>query len=106
MVFSQISPLKRRDQTGYLELIKLTKEYFGLDILACFERLSKPCNIIELIYIEAKRCLVEKDLYTFQQEAYRVNARLNKFVSDVITEARVDQTTKEFLTETLSVVLN
>lgn len=106
MVFSQVSILKNRNKTGYPELIKLIKLYFGFDLLAYFSNLEKPCDIIELMYIEAKRYLVEKDLYSFQTEAYKVNAKLNKFVKDRIKEARVDQTTAEFLMETCTTVLN
>lgn len=29
-----------------------------------------------LVYLRAKRNLVEKDLYSFQKEAFRVNAKL------------------------------
>jgi hypothetical protein len=33
-------------------------------------------NIIQLIYLRAKRNLVERDLYRFQQEAFKVNSKL------------------------------
>lgn len=106
MAFTQVSVLKDRNKTGYPELIKLIHEYFGFDLLACMEQCSRQCDIIELMYIEAKKNLVEKDLLTFQNEAYRVNAKLNKFVSDQINRGLADQAQQDFLRETLSVVLN
>jgi hypothetical protein len=65
-----------------------------------------PQKTICLVYLRAKRNLVEKDLYSFQTEAYKVNSKLWGFVKDKVTEARVDQATASFLRETLSVVLN
>lgn len=105
-VFNQFHTIKGRTKTGYPSLHKVMMEYFGFSPFAQPELVTQAVDIIELIYIEAKRRLVEKDLYTFQTDAYKVNARLNKFVSDRITEARVDQATADFLKETLSVVLN
>jgi hypothetical protein len=106
LLFNQLLTLKGRNKTGYVTLMETLKAQFGLDLLAQFALLAKPVDIIELIYTEAKRRLVEKDLYTFQSDAYKVNSKLNKFVSDKITGAGVDQATGEFLKETLSVVLN
>jgi hypothetical protein len=63
-------------------------------------------DIICLIYLRAKRNLVEKDLQTFQREAFRVNAKLWRFVKVRVKEARVDHATADFLMETLSTVLN
>lgn len=109
MVFNQVSILKNRNKTGYPELLSVISEYFGLNLLASWELFNskfQPCDIIELIYIEAKKNLVEKDLTTFQSEAYRINNRLNKFVNDRIDKGVTDQATQDFLRETLSVVLN
>lgn len=61
---------------------------------------------INLAYLRAKRNLVEKDLYSFQKQAYVVNAKLWKYVNDKIKGTRADQATQSFLRETLSVVLN
>jgi hypothetical protein len=63
-------------------------------------------EIINLIFLRAKRNLVEKDLSQFQREAYRVNAKLWTFVKDHVKGARVDSTTANFLLETVSTVLN
>jgi hypothetical protein len=68
--------------------------------------ITSPIDIIELIFIEAKRNLVEKDLSTFQTDAYKVNAKLNRYVQERIEKACADQATREFLKETLSTVLN
>jgi len=93
-VFNWILTLKGKNKTGYLGLRDSLLKHFGLDL---FERVLKtPIDIIELIYIESKKYLVEKDLYSFQKDAYVVNARLNKIVQDRITEACADQATSEF----------
>jgi hypothetical protein len=105
-VFNWILTLKGQSKTGYIGLVESLKMNFGLNILEHVDLINLPVDIIELIYIESKRYLVEKDLYTFQKDAYVVNARLNKFVQDRITEARADQATSEFLKETLSTCLN
>lgn len=105
-VFNWLLPVKGRIKTGYLSLNLSLKENFGLDLYDRLAYLNQPVDIIELIYTESKRNLVEKDLYSFQTDAYKVNSKLNKFVKDKITEALVDQTTADFLKETLSVVLN
>lgn len=103
-VFNWTLTLKSRNKTGYLGLHESLLKQFGLNL---FERtISGPVDIIELIYTESKKYLVEKDLYTFQKDAYIVNDKLNKMVSDRITEACADRATSEFLKETLSVVLN
>jgi hypothetical protein len=63
-------------------------------------------DIINLMYLRARRNLVEKDLSSFQTQAYKVNAKLWGFVKRKIKEAGVDHSTEAFLMETLSVVLN
>jgi len=105
-VFNQFSTIKSRTKTGYPELHIVMLKYFGFSPFEVPLLVTEAVDIIELIFTEAKRKLVEKDLYTFQSDAYKVNAKLNKFVKDRITEARVDQATGDFLKETLSVVLN
>lgn len=78
---------------------------FGCNPLANFVD-YKASDILLLGYLRARRNLVEKDLYSFQSEAYKVNAKLCKFVKNAIKEACVDQHTQEFLYETLTVILN
>jgi len=63
-------------------------------------------DIVNLMYLRAKRNLVEKDLLYFQKEAYRVNAKLWGFVKKHIKGAGVDSATANFLLETVSTVLN
>lgn len=63
-------------------------------------------EVICLTYLRAKRNLVEKDLYRFQSEAYKVNAKLWKFVMNSMKGTGADQATQDFLKETLSVTLN
>jgi len=105
-VFNWILTLKGKSKTGYPGLLKSLSENFGLDLLEHVSVMNSPVDIIELIYTESKKYLVEKDLYTFQKDAYVVNARLNKFVQKRIEGTCADQATREFLKETLSVVLN
>lgn len=105
-VFNWVLTLKGKNKTGYVELLNSIKTHFGLDILEVVSLIDSPVDIIELIYTESKRYLVEKDLYSFQKDAYIVNAKLNKFCHDRIKGACADQATREFLFETLSVVLN
>jgi len=105
-LFYWVLTLKGKNKTGYSGLLKCIHEHFGFDLLEVESLINSPVDIIELIYTESKKYLVEKDLYTFQKDAYVVNAKLNKFVSDRIKVACADQATREFLKETLSVVLN
>lgn len=105
VVFHWILSLKGQNKTGYLGLHNALVKYFGLDLLEKIDE-NQPVDIIELIYTESKKYLVEKDLYTFQKDAYIVNDKLNKFVRERIAVACADQATREFLKETLSVVLN
>jgi len=96
----------RGTQDGLSSLLVMVKTYFGLDLLALSSDPDDIGIILNCIILEAKRRLVEKDLLTFQQEAYRVNNRLWGFVTDMIVRSRADQATGAFLKETLSVVLN
>jgi hypothetical protein len=107
-LFNETLTLKSQNKTGYPLILNVLNEYFGLNLEAFMQSQcwDSSIDIIELIYIEAKRNLVEKDLQFFQKGVWTINARLNKLVSDKIEEARVDQTTGEFLKETLSTVLN
>lgn len=105
-VFNWVLTLKGKNKTGYLGLHESLLKHFGFNLLEHVSLINSPIDIIELIYIESKKYLVEKDLYTFQKDAYVVNAKLNKFVSNRIDGTCADQATREFLKETLSVVLN
>lgn len=104
-VFKEMSQL--RHQRGYQEVISSLSQYFALDFQAPVngETYTEE-DIIKLIYLEAKKNLVEKDLCTFQTEAYKINKKLYSFVYERIKEAGVDQATSQFLVETLSTVLN
>jgi hypothetical protein len=107
-LFNETLTLKGRNKTGYPGILNVLSECFGLDLLTFSESQcwDSSVDIIELIYIEAKRNLVEKDLQYFQKGVWTINARLNQLVTDRIEAARVDQATGEFLKETLSTVLN
>jgi len=78
----------------------------GDTLNAWISKVTDPQVAINLVYLRAKRNLVEKDLYSFQKQAYIVNAKLWKYVNDKIKEASADQATRAFLKETLSVILN
>nr|WEA82906.1 RNA-dependent RNA polymerase [Armillaria borealis mitovirus 1] len=106
-VFKEMSQL--RHQRGYEEVILSLSKYFALDFHAPVSTSNEVYSvedIIKLMYLEAKKNLVEKDLYTFQTEAYKINKKLYSFVYDRIKEAGVDQATSQFLVETLSTILN
>jgi hypothetical protein len=61
----------------------------------------------EGILAKAKLLLIEKDLYSFQNDAYKVNSTLNGIVDRTIKEVWGDNPeTHSFVKETLSVVLN
>ncbi|QED55404.1 RNA-dependent RNA polymerase [Heterobasidion mitovirus 2] len=89
-----------------VNILEILNSEFGIRPLDKALILQRARETLEQVYSESKRNLVEKDLLTFQKEAYRVNARLNNFLKDRLKEARVDQTTRDFLLETVSVVLN
>jgi hypothetical protein len=92
-----------RDWTS---VISIMESQFGLT-LSDLGNLSFPIShIFNQMYLLSKRNLVEKDLLTFQKQAYKINARLWGFVNERVKEARVDQATADFLKETTSVVLN
>jgi len=91
--------------TVHEPLIFQLKEFMGDNFpSALIDNQDK--SIINLMYLQAKKNLVEKDLLTFQREAFRVNAKLWHFVKNRIKQAAVDQPTSDFLMETLSTVLN
>jgi len=110
-LFCQVRLMKNQSNIVWAEFpeaLKSALESYGLGdtLIAWMSRVDDPKIIINLIYLRAKRNLIEKDLYSFQKQAFVINARLWKYVNSKITEAGVDQSTEAFLRETLSVVLN
>jgi ABC-type sulfate transport system substrate-binding protein len=87
-------------------VVSTISSQFGLTLPVLWYSSYQSEHIFNQMYLLAKRNLVEKDLYSFQTEAYKINAKLYKFVDDRIKEARVDHATADFLKETLSVLLN
>jgi hypothetical protein len=88
-------------------LLDYVQETFALDSnwLGWFN--TDPVMTIKLAIALAKMNIAERDLYSFQNDAYSVNNRLNTFVQDRISLSKADNPeTVSFLKETLSVVLN
>jgi hypothetical protein len=104
-LFRKQSPSVLED---YTQLIVKLSVFFpqGTSPFANVHFVNDIQTAISLAYLRAKRNLVEKDLYSFQTEAYKVNSKLWGFVKDKIKEAGADQATASFLRETLSVTLN
>jgi hypothetical protein len=80
-------------------------------VIACpktwLESFPTPKMALKALLLKAKFWLVEKDLYSFQSDAYIVNSMLNTFVDNRIKESgAINPETISFLKETLSVVLN
>jgi len=105
-LFAQVRTFKKGPKGMQEDSILVSTEAFLGTPLPSVLIDNKDKHIINLVYLLAKKNLVERDLLTFQKEAYKVNARLNGFVSDKIKKARVDKPTADFLKETLSTVLN
>lgn len=103
MTFSQVR-LFRSKQVQEDKLISLMSEFLGLPFVA--EENIPPIDTLNRMFIKAKKNLVEKDLLTFQKQAYVINSKLNKYVTDRINRTGADQATQSFLFETLTVVLN
>jgi len=109
-LFLQVRLLKKQSSMVWSEfpeklekaLLKFLPGHTSLAWLTEYQ----PEVIINLIYLRAKRNLVEKDLYSFQSQAYKVNAKLWGYVKSKVRETCADQAQQEFLLETLSVVLN
>jgi hypothetical protein len=102
MTFSQVR-LFKSGQVQESELIKLMSDFLGLTLK---DPGSIPVmDILNRMYIQSKRNLVEKDLLTFQKQAFQINSKMNKYVNDRIKKTSADQATQEFLYETLTVVL-
>jgi hypothetical protein len=109
VLFSQVRLIKSHIvQPDMLESLKSALIPYGLgDTLSAWvSKVDNPQMIINLIYLRAKRNLVEKDLYSFQKQTFIVNAKLWKYVNERIREVRADKATEAFLRETLSTVLN
>lgn len=60
----------------FQNIVITLSDRFGINLLAQARLSIEPRQILEQIYLEAKRNIVEKDLLTFQKEAFKVNARL------------------------------
>jgi len=111
VLFNQVRLLKSQSNIMWANAVPALKEALvpyslGDTLDAWISKVTDPQVAINLVYLRAKRNLVEKDLYSFQKQAYIVNAKLWKYVNDKIKEASADQATRAFLKETLSVILN
>lgn len=102
MTFSQVR-LFKSNQVQASELVKLFSEHLGLTLNEPNDELVM--DTLNRMYIQSKRNLVEKDLLTFQRQAYQINSKMNKYVNDMIKKTGADQATQSFLYETLTVVL-
>jgi hypothetical protein len=97
-----------KSQTVHIpSLVDQLREFMGGSLPIIFlEKEDKITDLVNLIYLRSKRNLVEKDLYSFQKEAFKVNSKLWGFVNNRIKRLGADQATSEFLRETVSVLFN
>jgi len=102
MTFSQVR-LFKSNQVQETEIVKLFSDFLGLTLIEPNDELVM--DILNRMYIQSKRNLVEKDLLTFQKQAFQINSKMNKYVNDMIKKTGADQATQSFLYETLTVVL-
>jgi hypothetical protein len=81
------------------------KEYFGLDVLGPEGDKLSVTDILKWMFILTKKRLIEKDLESFQRDAYVVNDRLYKIAYDLIP-ASATPYERDFMKETIPVVIN
>jgi hypothetical protein len=81
VLFCEVRLLKQQSNImwdDWIPALKSALEPYALgDTLdAWISKVTDPQMAIKLVYLRAKRNLVEKDLYSFQKQAYIVNAKL------------------------------
>lgn len=97
-----------RDQTRHTLCYGLDRlrEYFGFDVLGTEEaKTSSVDEILKWIFILAKKRLIEKDLETFQRDAYVVNSRLYEIAYGLIP-ATATPYERDFMKKTIPVMIN
>nr|ALD89125.1 RNA-dependent RNA polymerase [Rhizoctonia solani mitovirus 6] len=107
MVFDSLLSLKGIE-AGPVEaenFFSTLNTWFGLDVLSlCQAAKLDTALVLKWIRVEAKKRLVERDLESFQRDAYVVNDRLTSIAMERAGLACPEQ--QSFLRETLPVMIN
>nr|UJQ92439.1 MAG: putative RNA-dependent RNA polymerase [Mitoviridae sp.] len=104
MVFDSVSKEIKAGSYDQVRVFATLKERFSLDVLSAVPHLE-PCEILKWIFTVAKKRLIERDVYQFQSDAYKVNDRLYKIAFKQIPGS-ADQATQDFMRETIPVMVN